>query len=198
MRSATDIALLLLLWACAVLAACDGGKDVLDTAPPDVTPHFVPGDKFEVTVFEEEELSGEFQVQEDGSIDYPLVGRIKVAGLTQGALQAKLEEMLRDGYLVNPQVRVNVLERQNLEVSVFGEVKKPGTFPYVDRLTLVQAVSDAGGTTEMANPRKVTLTRSGPSGTKVYEVSLRDITRGKRDDILLLPGDIIYVPQSPI
>lgn len=198
MRSATDIALVVLVWACALLAACEAGNRVPDAVPPGVTPHFVPGDTFEVTVFEEEELSGEFQVQEDGSIDYPLVGRVKVTGLTQGEVQRKLEELLRDGYLVNPQVRVNVLERQNLEVSVFGEVKKPGTFPYVDKLTLVQAISDAGGTTEMANPRKVSLTRQTGGKAEVYEVSLKDITRGKRDDIVLLPGDIIYVPQSPI
>lgn len=198
MRSATDIALVVLLWACALLSACESGGEVPDAVPPDVTPHFVPGDTFEVTVFEEEELSGEFQVQEDGSIDYPLVGRIKVSGLTQGEVQHQLEELLRDGYLVNPQVRVNVLERQNLEVSVLGEVKKPGSFPYVDKLTLVQAVSNAGGTTEMANPRKVRLTRPSPTGTKVYEVSLKDITTGKRNDIVLLPGDIVYVPESPI
>jgi polysaccharide export outer membrane protein len=181
------------------LTACEtGGGGIPAAVPPEATPRFGPGDKFEVTVFEEEELSGEFQVQEDGSIDYPLIQRIEVSGLTQSELQKKLEELLRDGYLVNPQVRVNIVERQNLEVSVLGWVSKPGTFPYVENLTLVQAISDAGGLKELANSRKVRLTRKTGEGTETFEISLKEITKGKRRDELLQPGDIVFVPESPI
>lgn len=201
MRSATDILLLLLLACVGVLGGCEPSIDttaIPDAVPPEVIPRFAPGDEVEISVFEEEDLSGEFQVQEDGSIDYPLVGRVQVKGMTQSELQSKLEELLKDGYLVNPQVRVKVMERGNLEVSVLGEVQKPGTFPFKEGLTIIQAVSDAGGTTDLANERKVRLTRKTTEGTKTFEISLKQITAGKRRNELLQPGDIVYVPESPI
>lgn len=199
MRFATDIFLSLVLVCCALLTACETGNGAIpDAVPPEATPRFGPGDKFEVNVFEEEELTGEFQVQEDGTIDYPLVGSIDVNGMTQSELRNKLDELLRDGYLVNPQVSVRILERQNLEVSVLGHVNKPGSFPYVENLSLVQAISDAGGLKEMANARKVRLTRRTAEGNQTFEISLKDITKGKRRDELLQPGDIVFVPESPI
>lgn len=184
-----------------MLLACEPAIDrqgLPDAVPPDVIPRFSPGDRLEIKVFEEEDLTGEFQVQEDGTIDYPLIGRVEVAGKTQSEVQRRIQELLRDGYLVDPQVHVNVVERQNLDVSVLGQVKEPGTFPYVDNLTLVQAISDAGGTTPVANPRKVRLTRRTAKGAQTFEINLREITAGRRDDIRLQAGDIVYVPESPI
>ena len=102
------------------------------SAPPDASaderqvPTFVSGDKISVRVYGEEGLGGEFQVQADGSIDFPLVGSIEAAGLSQNALAREIEVKLADGYLREPQVTVVVLERANLEVSVLGAVQSPG------------------------------------------------------------------------
>jgi protein involved in polysaccharide export with SLBB domain len=156
------------------------------------------GDAFEVRVFNEETIGGSFQVQEDGSIDFPLIGRVKVIGRTQAELAALLESELGQGYLRDPHVTIVMTERENLEVSVFGEVTRPGTFPYVEKLTLVQAISDAGGLTDLAQVRRIKLTRKGPSGVGTYEVSVKAITDGRAEDILLQPGDIIFVPLAPI
>lgn len=156
------------------------------------------GDGFEVRVFGEEAIGGAFQVQEDGSIDFPLIGRVTVVGMTQADLAAMLEAKLRDGFLRDPQVTVVMTKRENLEVSVLGEVQEPGSFSYIEKLTLVQAISEAGGLTELAQVRRVKLTRKGPEGVGTYEVSVKAITDGRAKDILLQPGDIIFVPLAPI
>jgi polysaccharide export outer membrane protein len=109
-----------------------------------------------------------------------------------------LEQLFGDGYLREPHVTVVMTERENLEVSVLGEVTQPGSFPYVEKLTLVQAISNAGGLTELAQVRRVKLTRKGPQGVGTYEISLKAITDGREEDILLQPGDIVFVPLAPI
>lgn len=166
--------------------------------PVEVTSGLALGDRFEVRVFHEEDIGGAFQVQEDGTIDFPLIGRVSVLGKTQAELAALLEAKLSEGYLRDPHVTVILTARENLEVSVLGEVTQPGSFPYVEKLTLVQAISNAGGLTELAQIRRVKLTRKGAQGVGTYEVSVKAITDGRAEDILLQPGDIIFVPLAPI
>ena len=163
-----------------------------------MTSGLTAGDTFEVRVFDEEELGGTFQVQEDGTIVFPLLGEVQVSGMTQAEVAAKLEAALAEGYLRDPHVTVVLTERENLEVSVLGQVQRPGTFPYIEKLTLVQAISEAGGLNELAHARRVKLTRKGPSGVGTYDVSVKAITEGRAEDILLQPGDIIFVPLAPI
>lgn len=166
--------------------------------PVDMTTGLASGDTFEVRVFGEDDIGGLFQVQEDGTIRFPLLGRVEVVGKTQAQLAADLEARLADGYLRAPQVTVVMTGRENLEVSVLGQVKQPGTFPYIEQLTLVQAVSDAGGLSEIAHARRVKLTRKTADGPRTFDVSLRAITEGREPDLLLQPGDIIFVPEAPL
>jgi polysaccharide export outer membrane protein len=166
--------------------------------PVEVAAGLAVGDGFEVRVFNEPDMGGGFQVQEDGTIDFPLIGRLNVLGMTQAEVAALLETKLGEGYLRDPHVTLVLTSRENLEVTVDGEVAQPGSFPYVAKLTLVQAISNAGGLTEMAQSRRVKLTRKGPQGVGTYEVSVKAITDGRAEDILLQPGDIIFVPLAPI
>lgn len=159
---------------------------------------FEVGDQFTVRVYGEEGLSGDFQVQDDGSITFPLLGSVQAKGKTQTALARELEAALGDGFLKDPNVTVLVTERENLEVSVLGEVEKPGSIPFAENLSLVQAISAAGGMSPLAAPKRVKLTRSGPEGPTTVVVSIKDITEGRRADVMLRPGDIVYVPESPI
>ena len=186
---------------CVLLTGCPTTKppgELITSGAPTAAASFVAGDVFEVRVFGEEELSGSFQVQEDGSIEFPLLGRVEIAGLTQAAAAKELETRLADGYLQRPNVTVIVLERKSVEVSVLGEVTKPGTFPFVERLTLVQAISEAGGLGPLAAPRRVKLIRESEEGPQTFQLSLEDITAGRASDITLQPGDIVFVPESPI
>lgn len=194
------LALALLVAQLLTLSGCfEPDHSLIPPAQPvEITSGLAVGDGFEVRVFGEPDIGGGFQVQEDGSIVFPLVGRMEVVGKTQGELAAMLEQRLSDGYLRDPQVTVIMTERENLEVSVLGQVQRPGTFPYVEKLTLVQALSEAGGLNELANTRRVKLTRKGPGGVGTYEVSVKAITEGREEDIVLQPGDIVFVPLAPI
>jgi protein involved in polysaccharide export with SLBB domain len=166
--------------------------------PVEVTSGLTAGDVFEVRVFGQEHLGGTFQVQEDGTIVVPLLGPVDVDGKTKTEVAQLLEQQFGAGYLRDPHVTVIMTERENLEVSVLGQVQRPGTFPYIEKLTLVQAISEAGGLNDLAHSRKVKLTRKGPGGVGTYDVSVKAITEGRAADILLQPGDIIFVPMAPI
>ncbi len=181
-----------------VVSACTPATPAALTSPEVAAPPttFVPGDKIEMRVYGEEELSGEFQVQDDGTVTFPLIGRLDLSGKTQAEAARLIEEAYAGGYLREPNVTVIVLERQNVEISVLGQVGEPGSLPFVDKLTLVQAISEAGGLTPLAAARRVKITRRTATGTETFEVSLQAITDGREPDIVLRPGDIIFVPEA--
>ena len=147
---------------------------------------------------EQKELSGLYQVAEDGTVDFPWIGAVSVTGRTQPEVAAELEARLGDGYLREPQVTVRVTARQNREVSVLGQVKEPGSYGFKERLTLVQAISLAGGLAPLAHRRKVKLIRETERGRETFEIDLGRILDSKDEDLPLEPGDIVFVPESPI
>src|SRR5690606_23091875 len=120
------------------------------------------------------------------------------AGHTRGEIAELIEQELADGWLRQPQVTVRVVDRQNREVSVLGQVNEPGSYPYKERLTLVQAISLAGGMNPLAQAKKVKLIRETDEGTKTYEIDVRTILDSRRADLPLEPGDIVFVPEAPI
>lgn len=158
------------------------------------------GDALEIRVFDEERFDGEYQVGEDGAIDFPMVGSLPVRGLDKDAVASLIEQKLADGYLIDPHVTVQVKQRGNREVSVLGQVNKAGSLDYRDGLTMVQAISLAGGLTTFAAPKRVKLTRRTGNGdeTITFEISLSSIIDGKSEDLVLRPGDIVFVPESRI
>lgn len=133
-------------------------------------------------------------VHSDGTIFYPYVGEIKVAGLKVTEIRDILREELTK-YIASPQVDVTVASFRSKRVYMTGELKQPGTQPITNvPLTLLEAVSNAGGLTDTADWTNVTLTRNGE--TKRY--SLRDLYRqgDTRENILLRPNDIIHVARN--
>jgi polysaccharide export outer membrane protein len=158
------------------------------------------GDSLEIRVFDEDRFDGEYQVADDGTIKFPMVGSLAVRGLDKDAVAGLIEDKLADGYLIDPHVTVQVKQRENREVSVLGQVNKAGSLDFRDGLTIVQAVSLAGGLTTFAAPRRVKLTRRTGNGdeTVTFEVSLSAIIDGRSEDLVLKPGDIVFVPESRI
>lgn len=197
---ARSMSMLSLFIATLAICACfEPDHSLIPPAQPvEVTSGLTAGDVFEVRVFGQDHLGGAFQVQEDGTIVVPLLGPVDVAGKTKAEVAQQLEKLFGDGYLRDPHVTVIMTERENLEVSVLGQVQRPGTFAYIEKLTLVQAISEAGGLNELAHSRRVKLTRKGPDGVGTYDVSIKAITEGRAPDILLQPGDIVFVPMAPI
>jgi polysaccharide export outer membrane protein len=157
-----------------------------------------PTDVFEVRVHLEEELSGDFRVDGDGTISYPLLGTLEVAGLSSSGVAAKIRDGLADGYLLSPQVTVLLKEQNSRKVSLLGEVTRPGRYTYRDGMTLVEAIAEAGGTTESAVLAEVYVTRHVGGEEFSVEIPYRDITQGRAPDFSLAPGDIVLVPTSPV
>ena len=142
------------------------------------------GDKVRVTVFGHEDLSGEFDVGATGSIAMPLIGEVQAGGLTPQQLQAAITQVLKPDYLKNPRVGVDVLNYRPFYI--IGEVKEPGSYPYVSGMRIVNAVALAGGFTYRADTDDLLIRRAAdPSGAK----------QDADPDTLVLPGDVIEVPE---
>lgn len=154
------------------------------------------GDVFEVRVYGEAGLSGTFRVAQDGSIDYPFVGRIEVRGLEPPNVAGRIRDGLRDGnYLVSPQVSVMVTEYNSKRITVMGAVREPGNFPLSPGLTAAQAVSLAGGFGPLANRNETVVTRTIEGSPRRFRVPIEEVARGREHDLPLRAGDIVFVPE---
>jgi polysaccharide export outer membrane protein len=154
------------------------------------------GDVIEVRVYREQEISGIYQVGSEGDVAFPLCQRVVVAGLTANGAADKFRECLAAGFMRDPQVTVLVREYNSKKVFVFGEVQKPGTFPYQDGMSVVQAVTIAGGFTKTASQNSTSVTRRIRGQEVKVKVNVQDIALGKAPNFTLEPGDIVYVPES--
>ncbi len=154
------------------------------------------GDVIEVRVYQEKGLTGLYRVAADGTFNFPLVGETSADGLTPGGLAASLTDRLKNGYLRDPQVSVFVKEFNSKKIFVLGEVRKPGTFKYEDKMTIVQAVTLAGGLEPLAAKNRVILTRLIEQAEQKFIVPFDAISVGKAPNVVLQPGDIIFVPES--
>jgi protein involved in polysaccharide export with SLBB domain len=154
------------------------------------------GDVFEIRVFGEKDMSGKYQVGPDGSIMFPYLGKLAVAGKEVGALEQQIATGLRDGkFLVDPQVSIMVEETKSKRVSVLGAVARPGTFPIIPGMTVVHAVSNAGGFTPLASKDDTVVTRRVEGKLERHRIPVSDVTRGDAEDFPLRAGDIVFVPE---
>ncbi len=156
-------------------------------------------DLLQVTVLGEKDFDRTARVGQNGNISYPLVGEVKVGGLSTSEAERAIADGLKD-YLVKPQVTVFIKEYGNKKVFVFGQVFKPGAveIPTETKMTVLEAVSQAGGFTRIAAPDRTRVIRSVNGKSESYEIEVSAITkRGeKQKDISLEPNDIVFVPES--
>jgi protein involved in polysaccharide export with SLBB domain len=157
-----------------------------------------PGDVFAVRVFNEPELTNDYRVDSDGTIDYPLIGRVKVEGKRPSQISAEIALRLREGkFIRSPQVSVFVKEYNSKTVQILGCVQKPGRYPYYDNMSVVEALSLAGGFTPLAWRDRTILTRTQAGQQVSTEIKLGDIVNGRERNIVLKPGDRLNVPERP-
>jgi protein involved in polysaccharide export with SLBB domain len=154
------------------------------------------GDKLALRVYNEEHLGGEFVVAPEGSISVPLIGKVEVTGLTCARLEDLLVHKLQEGYLQKPSVTCSVLEYNSKKVFVFGEVNKPGNFRFVEEMSVVQAISEAGGLSERASADNTTLVRVVQGEKVKVRVPVEAIMAGEVENLPLLPGDILVIPET--
>jgi polysaccharide export outer membrane protein len=155
-----------------------------------------PGDVIEVRVYGEPELSGVYLLGRLGDVTFPLCRNVVLGGLSANGAAEKLRECLQAGFMRDPQVSVLVKEYNSKKVFVFGEVQKPGTFVYEDGMSIVQAITVAGGFTKTAARNSTSVTRRVNGQEVKVKVSVEDIALGKAPNFTLDPGDIVYVPES--
>ena len=156
------------------------------------------GDVVEVRVYQEPELTGLYRIEAYGGFTFPLIGPIKATGLTPSELSQQLADQLKSGYLRNPQVTVFVKESHSKKIFILGKVKKPGTYPFEEGMSVVQAVAIAGGLLPIA-ARDLILIRSDETQADVEErflVPFKEISQGKAPNAPLRPGDILFIPES--
>ncbi len=143
------------------------------------------GDELKIKVFDNADISGEYQVDAAGNISFPLVGQVRAAGLTVDELKRDLTTQLDRDYLVDPKVSVEVLNFR--PIFVIGQVNAPGSYPYSSGMTVRQAVALAGGYTRRASTSSMNVIRQDGSGGSV-EIELSE-------DSPLLPGDTIEIER---
>jgi polysaccharide export outer membrane protein len=159
-----------------------------------------PEDILEISVYEQPDLDVKVRVTSEGEIAYPLLGKIKVAGLTISEVEDLITELLAADYLVNPQVQVFISEYRLKQISVLGAVQIPGKYDmYAEReTTILQAIAMAGGFSNIASENNTRIIRNDDGVQKIIPIRVTDITqKGMKDkDVALKPGDIVYVPES--
>lgn len=141
------------------------------------------GDKLLITVFGEEDLSGEFQVSSTGTISMPLIGEVKAAGETSTQVQATIVSKLSQGYMKDPHVTLQVSSYRPF--FIVGEVMKPGSYTYVNGMTVINAVALAGGYTYRADKGDIKLKHGGPEGQE----------QQVEESSPVVPGDVITIPE---
>jgi len=142
------------------------------------------GDQLRVTVFGHEDLSGEFFVDGSGTVSLPLIGQIKAGGQNARQIERKIVDMLKPDYLKNPRVSVEVLNYRPFYI--IGEVKNPGSYPFVSGMKVINAIALAGGYTYRARENELLVSRASDPDRK---------KRPATHYTVILPGDVIEVPE---
>lgn len=157
------------------------------------------GDLLEVKVYEDEELNKNARVGSQGTVTLPLVGAIQVRGLTTSEAEKQIQHAYAQGYLKDPHVSIFVKEQRGSQITLVGEVQKPGTYDYFGRKRLLDALAIGGGLTEKAGKTvQVRRNSDDPSRPTSFVIDLDQLAnKGIGElNIAIEGGDVIYVPQA--
>jgi polysaccharide export outer membrane protein len=154
-----------------------------------------PQDILRVDVWKEPDISRTVPVRPDGKISLPLLNDVQAAGLTPMQLAAAIGDGFKK-YITTPQVTVSVTEINSRRVYVTGEVTRPGAFPLLPNMTVLQALSSSGGFTAFAKLKNIYVLRVEEGKQVKHPFNYKDVVSGKNQEqnILLQPGDVIIVP----
>jgi protein involved in polysaccharide export with SLBB domain len=183
----------LILAVVLAVSGCSGGANLGPATPEEqqsyaaaatASPRLQSGEKIRVTVYGEDKLSGDYEIDPNGLISLPLAGTIKAAGLTQTELEAELSRKFRSEYLKNPKVTISIASFRPFYI--LGEVERPGEYPYKSGLNVLSASALAGGPTYRASRSTVLIQRVGESSMREYPMT---------SNVPILPGDLVRIPE---
>lgn len=160
-----------------------------------------PGDRIAVKVYPEDEYikGGEMEISSEGNITLSLVGKVSVVGMSVIQAERELARLIDADYIVNPEVVIDVLKYKKQSVVILGQVKTPGTYefpPGKTKVTLLQAISMAGGFSDIANIKKIKVMRKAGGKNEVIRANAEAIISGEEQDVDLESGDVIHVMES--
>jgi len=185
-----------------MLSVGDGAfSDSTDLAAISAEYRIGPEDLLEVSVYGAPDLNRTMRVSDRGEIVLPLIGSIRVEGLTVHEVEAEIAARLRGRYMHNPEVSVQVKEVRTWPVYVLGEVNRPGTFPIAAShpITVLQAVALGQGFAPMADRSAAYIIRTGPTGERFHiPVDLTQVLDGRMPDVTLQPNDVVFVPTNTV
>ena len=198
LRRVPHAACVALCLACAIPARgqTGGGPDDYIVGPQDL---------LRISVWNQDDVSGQYTVESDGTFTFPLVGRVDTRGLTLRALETELTKMLADGFFKNPQVTVSVIEYRSQRIFVVGELRNPGTYPLTGGMSLIEAIARAGSTTPDSADHALILRSSHARGpllpgqdgaAETIRVDIRSLETGESQRVLLRGGDTVFVPRA--
>ncbi|MFW6137010.1 MAG: polysaccharide biosynthesis/export family protein [Candidatus Aminicenantaceae bacterium] len=159
-----------------------------------------PKDLLEISVFGLDELNQTVRVSEDGNIALPLLGEIRVEGLTPSEVERKLAELLKEKYLQDPQVTIFIREYQSKRVSILGAVSNPGPYELLGRQTLMQIIARAGGMTPAAGEKIIIIRQEADGSSRSLRIPVEELVLegDARLNIPLEPGDVVNIPVDKI
>ena len=176
--------------------------------PSSVSPSYriLVRDQVQITVFDEEDLSTAQRIDGKGQVRVPLLGNVKLSGLTIRDAEETLEELFVKGeFLKEPMVTLRIIEYAPREVSVLGAVRSPGVVPFpieVNSMDIVDVISKTGGLAGIARGESVRVTRVDEAGEEqIFTVNVEALISGRggrrtdADRFLIYPNDVIYVPD---
>lgn len=171
-----------------------------------------PQDVLSISLYDQEDLSGTYPVDADGTFTFPLIGRVRVGGLTLRETEAELRRLLMDGYFKDPQLAVGVEQYRSQQIFIVGEVRNPGSYPLTGDMSLIEAIARAGSTLPEASGEAVIVhaAADGEAGTapegpvmpdsensEVETVDLKALQSGAlSENFALRDGDTIFVPRA--
>jgi len=184
-------------------------------SPPQASSTYLIGatDTLKIRVFREDQYNGDYNVDGDGSITFPLLGRLMVAGKTTRQIEEELTKALADGWLQNPQLSVEIGAYRSRSIFVIGEVRQPGRYTIEGPMTLLEVIGQAGSLTPSASDTIIvqrfkdgivaSVTEAPVAGdsrlNEILRVSYRDLQEGRlKANILLQDGDTILVPPAEL
>jgi polysaccharide biosynthesis/export protein len=155
-----------------------------------------PEDVLGILVWRDQEMSGDVTVRPDGMITLPLIRDIKAAGLTPGELADRIQEAVRE-FVTDASVTVVVRQMNSRRVFITGEVARPGAYALGSSMTVMQLIAIAGGLTEFAQAKSISIMRVEAGRTKTFPFDYKDVAKGKKaqQNIVLKPGDTVVVPE---
>jgi len=185
--------------AAALWLAVTPGRGETPEVPSVAPSHIlIPNEVVEIKVFQEPELDTTIRIPADGRITFPLVGEIVIAGKSVQQATRLIRDRLEARFLVNPQVRIAVIEEAKRLFTVLGQVQRPGTYRFPDReaLDVVQVIGIAGGYTRIADAGRITVKRRASGKETVFRIDGKRLARDeKAAPFPVESGDIITVGE---